>query len=50
MVIPKKPNDDDDGDGYTNLEEWLHRYAAEVEGEIDRGSGSPTSWEKESER
>lgn len=31
LVTPKNPNGDDDGDGYTNLEEWLHRYAAAVE-------------------
>lgn len=29
---PSNPNGDDDGDGYTNLEELLHAYAAEVEG------------------
>ena len=32
LTIPDNPSGDDDGDGYTNLEEWLHRYAAEVEG------------------
>jgi hypothetical protein len=32
LVLPPKPNDDADGDGYTNLEHWLHRFAAEVEG------------------
>lgn len=32
LELPKNPNGDDDGDGYTNLEEWLHRLAAEVEG------------------
>ena len=32
LVTPTNPNGDDDGDGYTNLEEWLHRMAAEVEG------------------
>ena len=26
-----EPSGDDDGDGYTNLEEWLHGYAAKVE-------------------
>ena len=30
LTIPENPNGD--GDGYTNLEEWLHRYATEVEG------------------
>src|SRR5687768_14141894 len=32
LTTPANPNGDDDGDGYTNLEEWLHRMAAEVEG------------------
>ena len=31
LDIPSNPHGDDDGDGYTNLEEWLHAYAAEVE-------------------
>ena len=30
-TTPAQPDDDDDGDGYTNLEEWLHGHAAEVE-------------------
>jgi len=29
---PANPNGDDNFDGYTNLENWLHAYAAEVEG------------------
>ena len=29
---PVNPSDDGDGDGYTNLEEWLHAKAAQVEG------------------
>jgi len=29
---PTNPNGDDNADGYTNLENWLHAYAAEVEG------------------
>ena len=29
--IPENPRADDDGDGYTNLEEWLHLKAANVE-------------------
>ncbi|MEM8898991.1 MAG: malectin domain-containing carbohydrate-binding protein, partial [Bacteroidota bacterium] len=33
LNIPSNPNGDDDGDGYTNLEEWLHQMAATVEGE-----------------
>jgi hypothetical protein len=32
LTVPTSPNGDNDGDGYTNLEEWLHRYAEEVEG------------------
>jgi hypothetical protein len=32
LTLPDDPNGDDDGDGYTNLEEWLHAFAAEVEG------------------
>jgi hypothetical protein len=31
LTVPANPNGDDDGDGYTNLEEWLHGFAAEVE-------------------
>jgi hypothetical protein len=32
LTLPANPNGDDDGDGYTNLEEWLHCMAAQVEG------------------
>lgn len=32
LKLPQNPNDDDDGDGYTNLEEWLHALAAKAEG------------------
>ncbi len=32
LTLPSSPNGDNDNDGYTNLEEWLHSYAAEVEG------------------
>ncbi|OAM90499.1 hypothetical protein AW736_07590 [Termitidicoccus mucosus] len=32
LAPPPDPNGDPDGNGYTNLEEWLHRRAAEVEG------------------
>jgi chitodextrinase len=32
LTLPANPNSDDDGDGYTNLEEWLHCMAAQVEG------------------
>jgi len=31
-AFPTDPHGDDDSDGYTNLEEWLHTLAAEVEG------------------
>jgi hypothetical protein len=31
LTVPDNPNGDDDGDGYTNLEEWLHGFAAQVE-------------------
>jgi pectate lyase len=36
LDVPANPNGDDDGDGYTNLEEWLHSHAAAVEGEVAR--------------
>jgi hypothetical protein len=32
LDVPNNPNGDDDGDGYTNMEEWLHALSAEVEG------------------
>ena len=32
LTIPNDPNGDEDGDGYTNLEEWLHKSFAAVEG------------------
>jgi len=32
LTLPENPSADDDGDGYTNLEEWLHGFTAEVEG------------------
>lgn len=38
LVIPKNPSADNDGDGYSNLEEWLASYAAYVEG---RGGQPP---------
>jgi len=31
FVIPSNPDGDDDGDGYTNIEETLHRMATEIE-------------------
>jgi len=30
-ILPNNPHGDDDGDGYTNLEEWYHGLAASVE-------------------
>jgi hypothetical protein len=35
LTVPENPDADDDGDGYTNLEEWLHGFAADVEGRTD---------------
>jgi len=35
LTIPENPSGDDDGDGYTNFEEWLHGFTAEVEGRND---------------
>ena len=32
LTLPVNPNGDDNGDGYTNLEEWLHEFSREVEG------------------
>ena len=32
LTLPANPHADDDSDGYTNLEEWLHALAADVEG------------------
>jgi len=32
LELPPAPGADDDRDGYTNLEEWLHAQAGEVEG------------------
>jgi pectate lyase len=31
LELPENPEADDDGDGYTNLEEWLHGLADELE-------------------
>lgn len=36
---PANPNEDSDGNGYTNLEEWLHGYARDVEGESFTSAG-----------
>jgi hypothetical protein len=32
LALPANPNGDDDGDGYTNLEEWLHALSRTAEG------------------
>ena len=32
LTIPAEPDGDDDGDGYSNVEEWLQELAAQVEG------------------
>ena len=32
LTLPANPNADSNGNGYTNLEEWLHAMAAAVEG------------------
>jgi len=30
LNLPADPNKDDDGDGYTNLEEWLHKLSTNI--------------------
>lgn len=32
LEVPDAPSADPDGNGYTNLEEWLHAFAAQLEG------------------
>jgi hypothetical protein len=39
LTLPEDPNGDDDGDGYTNLEEWLHGYAAQAENQAQQRWG-----------
>ncbi len=41
LTIPENPQGDDDGDGYTNVEEWLHELAAQVEGRSVSGQPEP---------
>jgi len=51
LTVPDNPDGDDDGDGYTNLEEWLHGFADEVEGR--KGpveSADPDLGKREAER
>lgn len=31
LLLPNQPHSDDDNDGYTNLEEWLHKFSQAVE-------------------
>jgi hypothetical protein len=35
LTLPENPDGDDDADGYTNLEEWLHHLASNVEMPVD---------------
>lgn len=42
LQLPANPNADDDRDGYTNLEEWLHGYSAAVEGKKPVAPQPPT--------
>jgi len=51
LTLPKNPNGDDDGDGYTNLEEWLHGFADVVEGRKGPIPGTdPKLGEREAKR
>jgi hypothetical protein len=43
LNLPGNMHDDDDGDGYTNLEEWLHAFAAEVEGSGSSPAPDPSA-------
>ncbi|MCD4802928.1 MAG: hypothetical protein K8R16_08295 [Anaerolineales bacterium] len=43
LAIPPNPHADDDRDGYTNLEEWLHSQAAIVEGKSPLSPLPPVS-------
>lgn len=40
-TFPATPYADDDSDGYTNLEEWLHEFSAQVEGSSTKTTISP---------
>jgi hypothetical protein len=41
LTVPANPSGDDDGDGYTALEEWLHDFAAQVEGAPETAQPTP---------
>ena len=43
LNLPANPHADDDNDGYTNLEEWLHGFSAQVEGKSEGTLLSPPS-------
>ena len=43
LTTPANPHADSDGDGYTNLEEWLHQYSSQVEGGQLPYCGTPTT-------
>jgi len=39
LTTPTNPHGDSDGDGYTNLEEWLHNYSSQAEGGLSNACG-----------
>lgn len=42
LSVPTRPHEDDDGDGYSNVEEWLHGYSLAVQsgdGTLPGGEG-----------
>jgi pectate lyase len=41
LAIPVDPHGDNDGDGYTNLEDWLHGLSDEVENKSSNSSMPP---------
>lgn len=41
LQIPSDPHADDNGNGYTNLEEWLHKYSQIVEGSFSARPNPP---------
>ena len=47
LTLPKNPNADDNGNGYTNLEEWLQLHALGVE---QAANFSPTETETQRAR